>query len=99
MKKWVIGVLVSLLIIVFVILLLKADLSTSSERARDFCRENNMELKGFTESRGGMSIEGECVKIIDGEIIDSKVIVYVQGLRDWVFVVRDMKASSPGDEK
>lgn len=70
-------------IIVLIILLLMsifffANMSTSMERAEDFCERNGM-IFGFY--KGAMS----CVKVSETRVVERKIIVYVNGIKDWRF--------------
>jgi len=65
-----------------------ADFSTSDERARIFCENNSMVLQRL-EWEDGFRSKGECVGILDGGIYEVRNIVYIEGIKDWAFDIRD----------
>ena len=69
---------VLVIILMFYLIFSSIDLSTTTEKADRFCKENDMQLKGFS-SNG----DAECVRIIDNKIVEIKKIVYVKWISDW----------------
>ncbi len=62
----------------------KLDLTTSTERGYEFCRNNGMQLRDY--SMIGGELYGECVFIEGDEIVQSRDITYVKGIKEWKFV-------------
>lgn len=66
------------------------EITTGGEGAEIFCKNNGMELKDLEskkdlESNRRGFTAGNCVKIIDNQIVETREIVYIESINDWVF--------------
>lgn len=60
--------------------------TTVKERAIDFCRDNGMGLENIVPYYAGYS-SGICVRLYNDSTLERNKIVYLEGIKNWVFDV------------